>query len=61
MKKEKIKKTKPKNKTCNQCAHSPMHGAGHTGMSIYFCPRMSCPNFALLQIPMEFLEDLTPQ
>lgn len=44
-----------KNKrTCNQC-HNQMGIADKDNH--YFCQRLNCPNFALLQIPVEFLDE----
>ena len=48
-----MKKIKSSDKrTCNQC-HNQMHIAD--AEKHYFCARLECPNFALLQIPSEFL------
>jgi len=47
------KKNKTK-KSCNQCGNG-LHGAGN---GRYFCARLDCSNFALLQIPFEDLIEI---
>ena len=51
--KEKKKIKQKDNRSCNFCANQ-MRGIG--SKFYFFCARPACPNYALLQIPEEYLD-----
>ncbi len=48
-------KDKGVEKTCNQCQEDMQELWQYKDKSFYYCVNPKCPNFALLQIPVEDL------